>query len=235
MNIFFTGCTHYGHKNIVRGVSNWDSGYRDFDSIKDMNNVLVNSINSVVGPNDILYSLGDWSFGGQNNIVEFRERINCNHIHLVAGNHDEHIRYDNGYEFKKLFASYNELTEILVNKQKITLCHYPLEVWDKSHRGAWMLHSHCHGSLPDDSNKKRIDVGFDCQYLDYNHKIVMTTNYDLSYIKDKTPNKYLPSDNLCVKVLHKRFTLFSFDEILNIMSYKKAKAVDNHKETYSKG
>lgn len=96
MNIFFTSDTHYNHKNIVRGTSEWEAGEgpqrtRDFDTLEEHNKALVTSINSVVKEDDILYHLGDWSFGGINSIWEFRKQLNCKEIHLIFGNHDEHI------------------------------------------------------------------------------------------------------------------------------------------------
>ncbi len=45
----------------------------------------------MVKPNDIIYHLGDWSFGGHENIKIFRNRIKCKNIHLILGNHDHHI------------------------------------------------------------------------------------------------------------------------------------------------
>lgn len=95
-NIYFTSDTHYNHKNIVRGTSEWEPGKgpqrtRDFDTLEEHNKALVTSINSVVKEDDILYALGDWSFGGINSIWEFRKQLKCKEIHLIFGNHDEHI------------------------------------------------------------------------------------------------------------------------------------------------
>jgi len=99
--IFVTSDTHYNHANICRGTSNWTADNsknpnetRDFNTIEEMNDAIVNAINSRVGEDDILYHLGDWSFGGWQNIWEFRKRINCKTIHLILGNHDDHIRKD---------------------------------------------------------------------------------------------------------------------------------------------
>ena len=94
-NIFFTSDTHYAHKNICVGVSEWDDktkSCRKFQTLEEMNELIVNNINKYVKENDILYHLGDWSFGGINNIWEFRKRINCKNIYLVPGNHDHHIK-----------------------------------------------------------------------------------------------------------------------------------------------
>ena len=69
-----------------------NDGYaRKFDSLQDMNQRLVDNINNMVGEDDILIHLGDWSFGGFDKIEEFRSQINCKNIHLTFGNHDHHI------------------------------------------------------------------------------------------------------------------------------------------------
>jgi calcineurin-like phosphoesterase family protein len=56
--------------------------------------------------------------------------------------------------------------EILVGNQMICLMHYPLAVWNESHHGSWMIHSHSHGSyapgLPTVLDQGKIlDVGWD--------------------------------------------------------------------------
>lgn len=56
-----------------------------------MTEALIANINKVVGQDDTLWHLGDWSFGGIESIWKFRSRIICKNIHLVYGNHDEHI------------------------------------------------------------------------------------------------------------------------------------------------
>ena len=109
--IWFTSDTHYKHSNICRGTSNWpaDSKTRDFDTLDKMNDMIVNNINHLVGEDDILFHLGDWSFGGFENIQEFRNRLICKNIHLILGNHDHHIERDKG-GVKSLFASVNPVS-----------------------------------------------------------------------------------------------------------------------------
>lgn len=91
--LFFTSDTHFNHTNICEGVSKWagERNCRPFQSLSEMNQTLVDNINSVVGEDDILFHLGDWSFGGKEQIWEFRKRIKCKNIHLIFGNHDHHI------------------------------------------------------------------------------------------------------------------------------------------------
>lgn len=91
-NIFFTSDTHYGHANIASvNSSKWSKGQRHYKSLQEMNEDLVKNINVLVKPEDTLYHLGDWSFGGIENIWKFRKQINCQDIHLILGNHDHHI------------------------------------------------------------------------------------------------------------------------------------------------
>jgi calcineurin-like phosphoesterase family protein len=92
--VWFTSDTHYNHSNICSSTTKWaDSRLtRQFDSLEDMNQRLVDNINDTVKEDDILIHLGDWSFGGIDSIGEFRDRIICKNIHLVLGNHDHHIQ-----------------------------------------------------------------------------------------------------------------------------------------------
>ena len=93
--VWFTSDTHFGHTNICLGTSTWEnkeSKCRNFNSLEEMNNHIVANINDCVGENDILIHLGDWSFGGIENVWNFRKQIKCKNIYLVLGNHDHHIR-----------------------------------------------------------------------------------------------------------------------------------------------
>lgn len=94
--LFFTSDTHYHHTNICYGVSKWanERSCRMFNSLEEMDSKIVENINNTVGENDVLIHLGDWSFGGKEQIWEFRKQIKCNNIHLILGNHDHHIAGD---------------------------------------------------------------------------------------------------------------------------------------------
>lgn len=94
-NIWFTSDTHHSHKNICIGVSEWDDkakSCRNFQTLEEMNELIVSNINKYVKEDDILYHLGDWSFGGIENIWKFRKQIKCKNIYLIPGNHDHHIK-----------------------------------------------------------------------------------------------------------------------------------------------
>ena len=162
MKIYFTTDYHYDHQNIAGpNLSRWDKGYRDFESVSSMNDAIVNSTNDIVKENDILYYLGDWSFGHHSNILELRKRLKVKTIHFILGNHDKYITRNS-----HLFTSVQDYLEINIHGQDICLFHYPIQEWNKCHRNSWMLCGHSHGmceySNSLTSTKKILDVGWDC-------------------------------------------------------------------------
>jgi calcineurin-like phosphoesterase family protein len=161
--------SHYGHKNICRGVTEWRlpdgsipiSQTRDFDTIEQMNETIVNNINSVVGQDDVLIHLGDFSFGGFENIQKFRDRILCKEIHLILGNHDTHIE-NNRDNVQELFTSVNHYTRLMYKFKTFVLFHYPIASYDGLNKGHIHLHGHVH--LPTNlrfGKGKKMDVGMD--------------------------------------------------------------------------
>ena len=146
-NIFFTADTHFDHANIIKWAN------RPFDSLEQMNNILLDNWNKTVKPHDIVYFLGDMAFGTQHWIP----RLNGNII-FIMGNHDSKSK--KYYNYPNLIR-----TEHLINKkihsQRITMCHYPLASWDKWRGGAWCLHGHSHGRYKK-ADQLILDVGVDC-------------------------------------------------------------------------
>ena len=171
-NIWFTSDTHYGHKNIVLAETEWrDSlgnkpieSLRDFASVEEMNNLMIENINNAVDKDDYLFHLGDWSFGGVERIAEFRERIQCKNIVLLLGNHDHHIR-NNTENVKDLFLEVSDYIELKVTSNnakshKLVLCHYPIVSWNKQYYGAMMIHGHQHKKGDERITQvDRMDVG----------------------------------------------------------------------------
>jgi len=168
-NVWVFSDPHYNHKNICRGVTDWrtEDGEipvdqtRDFENLDKMNARIVNNINEVAGQDDILICLGDWSFGGYEKIFEFQKRLICKNIHLIYGNHDQHVE-SNKEGSRGLFLSTSYYNTLQYLGYKFKLMHYPISSWDGLKKGYIHLHGHCH--LP--TNKrfglgKRMDVGMD--------------------------------------------------------------------------
>lgn len=180
MNIYFTSDTHAFHKNICRGTSEWTENHpsgniarlRDFDTPEEMTEEMAFRFNSVVKENDEIWHLGDWSFGGHPNIKKFREMLNCKNIHLIFGNHDQHIEPINS-PYRELFSSVQYVKQLSFKidsmksgkygKTNVFLSHYSHQVWDKSHHGTIHLFGHSHGTLK--GIGKSMDVGVDTNNL----------------------------------------------------------------------
>ena len=178
--LWFTSDTHYNHANICRATTSWkdsDAVTRDFSSLERMNEELIFWINKRVGQDDILIHLGDWSFGGFESIKEFRDRIICQNVHLVLGNHDHHIQR-NKDNVQSLFNSVHEYLYLEVKRPGKTkkdardrftfVCmHYPLASWNNMNNGVIHLHGHVH--LPNHlrvADGKAMDVGVDGNNLE---------------------------------------------------------------------
>jgi len=160
-NIWFSSDFHYGHKNITgEKVSEWKSGFRIFDSTDQMNDTIVNNINNCVKEKDLLFCLGDWSFGGYENIKKFRDRVVCKSIFLTYGNHDKNIR--NHPEHRSLFIYCSDSMNIKIENYEFYLHHFSHQVWERHHKGRIHLFGHSHGAL--EGLGKSMDVGIDMAY-----------------------------------------------------------------------
>ena len=167
--VWITSDTHYHHKNICRGVTNWRtqdgkipvSSTRDFRDLDEMDSVIINNINSKVGQDDTLIHLGDVAFGGFDKLEQFLDRLICKNIYLVLGNHDHHIKNDRAF-IKDRFMAVQNYLEVNIEDENFVLCHYPLQSWHGLNKGVIHLHGHVHLSTQNKwGNGKRLDVGMD--------------------------------------------------------------------------
>jgi calcineurin-like phosphoesterase family protein len=150
MTTFFTSDTHFGHSNIIKYCN------RPFSSSWEMDKQLATNWNSVVGPDDVVYHLGDFAFGReatQEYISKLAKQLN-GQIHLINGNHEKLA-----HSIKWRFASIKDYDEIEVEKQRIVLFHYGLRTWHHDLRGVWHLYGHSHGGL--EPYGKSLDIGVD--------------------------------------------------------------------------
>ena len=169
--IYFTSDLHLGHNAIINIVN------RPFNNVEEMNNALINNINSFVNNNDTLYILGDISHKltvDESN--ELIRRINGKKI-LIKGNHDK--EFD-----KSLFEGIYDYLEINLNNRNIILMHYPLKTWKNNRRGSIQLHGHIHAPKEyNEFNKKhgiyQYDVG-----VDANGYYPISIDYIIDYFSD---------------------------------------------------
>jgi calcineurin-like phosphoesterase family protein len=170
--IWFTADFHLSHKNIIQYC------HRPFQDSDEMDEVILGNFNQKVQSGDILYFLGDLTFKG-NVAANFFERFKDIEIHFIIGNHDS-IRV---IELaSKYCASVSYLKDITLNSQSITLCHYAMRVWNKSHYNTWQLYGHSHGKLAPVG--KQYDVGID------NNDFAPISIEDLAKIMKGKPNNF---------------------------------------------
>lgn len=169
VNTFFTADHHLGHANIIRFCS------RPFANVGEMDQALIDAWNAVVGPEDIVYHLGDFTLA--DSLSPWIHALRFGALKIVPGGHDwrwmKHFDQSLGYRIEILpplvtleFPSGGKYPRVVV------LCHYPMLSWDRSHYGSLHLHGHSHGTIPDDvsgdiqlppgrQKGRRIDVGVD--------------------------------------------------------------------------
>lgn len=172
-NIFFASDYHLGHHNVIK----YDN--RPFKDVEEMHSTLLKNWNSVVGEQDIVFYLGDLSFGKSDLSKWFTHSINGK-IHFILGNHDKMKditklnRFESIHPYGCEIWIKDEDTKSARGSdgyQQLILSHYPILSWNRAHHGSWHLHGHSHQSLTKSEigkeyyKRKVIDIG--CNGWDY--------------------------------------------------------------------
>lgn len=143
-----TSDLHFYHTGVLKFCVNT----RPWETVDEMNEGLIEHWNSVVGENDIVLNIGDFSFKGKEATEDILSRLNGNIVH-VLGNHCKALRSQiNGT------VKYDYL-EFRYNGTKVICSHFPFASWNQQGRGSIHLFGHCHGSY--EGVGKSIDVGWD--------------------------------------------------------------------------
>jgi len=175
--LFITSDTHFGHQRDFV----WKS--RGYSSVEEHDTMLIEIINNVVRPNDILLHLGDFCLNTKIERFDWLlSQIKCQNIYSLFGNHNNPhektiYRAAMGNKFVGPFPvetypfQYKNMVyvghylEAILNGQYTVLCHYPLYVFNEMAHGAWMLCGHSHNGCPlsraETTTGKILDVGWD--------------------------------------------------------------------------
>lgn len=138
MELWFISDTHFGHKAMLKFMSPDGTLMRPFDSVEEMDELMVQRWNEVVRPSDHVYHLGDVTM--RREFLPIVKRLN-GHKRLIFGNHDiyEYQHYAN-VGFKKLM-SYRKFGNIVFSHIPI----HPMSLGKPD--GAeprWNAHGHVH-------------------------------------------------------------------------------------------
>lgn len=155
--VFFTSDTHYFHTAIIKYCE------RPFKSVEAMNEAIIGNWNSVVGPEDTVFHIGDFGLGPTVALKDIFQRLN-GEIYLIMGNHD--FRQTKGV--LSMFKEVHLERLIEVEKTKIILNHYPMLCFSGSNRSdVWQLFGHVH--------TREKTGGYDAGRLQY----LFPTQYDV--------------------------------------------------------
>lgn len=151
--IFFTADSHYFHSNIIRFCN------RPYENVEEMNNALIENWNSVVGEDDTVFHLGDFSFSHRKheNEIIFNE-LKGTKV-LILGNHDKDAVTSLPWDAVHNYYEVRKHGDI----DRICLFHYPMRSWNCAFHGSYHLYGHVHATIPDFNNS--CDVG--CDAFDY--------------------------------------------------------------------
>lgn len=126
MRIFLTSDHHFFHANIIKYCS------RPFKSVEEMNEVMIQRWNNVVGKDDLVIHLGDFALTNGKNIQATRERLNGT-ILLLKGSHDSSLRSHHGFI----------ITKSPIYLQNYIMTHEPLQK-ESIPKGIINVHGHIH-------------------------------------------------------------------------------------------
>lgn len=171
--IFYISDLHFGHKNCLA----FDN--RPYLSIEQHDEDLIKRWNEVVGIDDTVWILGDFSWHGATKTIEIFNQLN-GIKNLCIGNHDHKLLRNKNV--RDLFCEITDYKEIeLENKIGIVLSHYPIPCFNKHYYGWYHLYGHVHNSFEwnmMENNKRQMvelydvpcnmyNVGAMMPYIDY--------------------------------------------------------------------
>ena len=131
---FYTSDQHFGHKNIIKYEN------RIFLTTEEMDAHMIACWNEVVGEMDVVYHLGDFSFGNQK---YYLDRLNGTKI-LVKGNHD---RKGNNALLNMGFEAVAQEFLIRDGKYRLLLSHRPQDRWKGQGEGIHHFYGHIHSNV----------------------------------------------------------------------------------------
>lgn len=139
--IYFTSDLHFGHQNILRFCN------RPWKTTEEMDEALIANWNSVVGPDDIVFNLGDFAFAPNWRWKEILSRLNGHH-YLILGNHD--ISRFPGEYIMSLFEGVEQQMILKIDGRLVYLNHYPFlcygGTWRDPKSAVYQLFGHVHSS-----------------------------------------------------------------------------------------
>ena len=147
MRYYIADC-HFFHE-----VLNVAMDKRGFDTVEEMNEVMIERWNQKVRKNDEVVILGDFSWGKGEETNEVLRRLNGK-LFLIQGNHDRFLK-DKNFNLDR-FEWVKQYAELSDEGRKVILSHYPMPFYNYQYRldddgkpKSYMLYGHVHDT-PDE-------------------------------------------------------------------------------------
>lgn len=156
MTTFFTSDLHFFHDKVVEYSKRpWTK--------EDQTEIFVKMWNKQVNKNDTVYHLGDFAFLRKvkdiDKLISLLKRLNGKK-YFIKGNHCDEKVWSLIEKEPELAEWVKDYAKVIINGQKVIMCHYAFKVWDSCHYGSFNLFGHSHGNLIETTGKQ-IDVGID--------------------------------------------------------------------------
>lgn len=164
---FLISDTHFGHSNILTFKRANGSPLREFSSVQEMDETMIDNWNRVVSNSDKVYHLGDLTFSNRN-LQEIMPRLNGTKV-LIKGNHDN-LKLSQYMQFFKDVRAYHILDKML-------LSHIPVYI-DSMERWGVNLHGHLHSNVIPDK-----------RYINLSVEQINYTPIDFEEIRERVRNE----------------------------------------------
>lgn len=163
-DIWVISDTHFGHENILKFRDENDELIRGklFESVEEMDEIMIQQWNKYVKPGDKVYHLGDVFFGPKDDFIKKWKRLN-GQKRLILGNHDD----------AKFFARHELVAKInmwrMFPEHGLLLTHVPIhdtvlfEGRFKDFDKALNVHGHIHQNPSPTEKHKCVCV----EHIDY--------------------------------------------------------------------
>jgi len=166
--LWITSDHHFSHQRIC------EYAHRDFASVAEMDQHLIDAWNACIKKGDTVYHLGDVTIGTKPPFYALNGSI------VVLANREHHDRrWLEPYNiFPSYFKSVSATGELVVlelplltlylpqygigkHKRSLMLSHFPLAEWNAKHHGGWHCHGHSHSRGDQWRTDAALDVGVD--------------------------------------------------------------------------
>lgn len=173
--IWFISDLHIGHaKDFIIGPRNYSNVIEAYTHTFQM-------LQEHIGPNDIVFNLGDAVCGAGLNTMEYAKRLvylPCQKHYFIWGNHNagmkelyREAKASVGMDMEDVeiypltypnsnFVFLGDYLEMTIDGKHVVLCHYPISSWHNISDEAYMIHGHCHRNLKENITR-RLDISWE--------------------------------------------------------------------------